>query len=106
MDLSAYFNSETYSDCKIVYIVSNATEEGASTARQCQPSPGHRIVLSGASERFRAEIDRWQFDQTDKCIELILAPAELESARLMIRYAYTQLLPADLDQQQLNSYMT
>lgn len=104
MDTSFYYNSDAYSDCTILYVVSHVGgQDDAAPAPQQDhhPSPGHRIVLSCASERFRAEIDRWQFDQSDHSIHLTLAPAELEPARVMMKYAYNQQLPEHYKQDQL-----
>ncbi|GFR42515.1 hypothetical protein Agub_g3407, partial [Astrephomene gubernaculifera] len=82
--IASLFGSHSLSDCKIIFYQENDHHLAEPAAKKQRvgnggkarhrgehhasilgdPLPGHRLVLSHASERFNAQLQRWAFDGT------------------------------------------
>lgn len=121
---SDLFGSPTYADCIIRFIVHDSVGEGAVGAASvprdvCQPFPAHQLILRCGSDRFQAQLDRWQKPEQDqpaaKCARtsVVATPAggartqqpevvilldcdsQLEPSKAALSYLYSNKLPPE-----------
>ncbi len=125
---SELFGSPTYADCIIRFIVHDSGGDGTAAAASvprdvCEPLPAHQLILRCGSERFQAQLDRWQKPEEDteayqpaaKCArtsasstpaggarsqqpELVIlldCDSQLEPSKAALSYLYSNRLPPE-----------
>lgn len=85
MSFARYFESEELSDVTVVF-VSDASPSAPRPAKRTRSSsgrsmPGHAVVLAAASERFAAEISRWQQKHAQPQVTLNVDEQEISLAK-------------------------